>query len=105
MEIIDKLISLLTPIPGHDYVNVTPLELCDVLYQYCNPFFATTALTSHTCTCKQPSTIDADADAMVLQDLGRRINTAVSDLTRAPNLDEKVTIHSPPRPFQGNALT
>lgn len=28
---------------------------------------------------------------MVLQDLGRRINTAVSDLTRAPNLDEKVT--------------
>ncbi|KAJ4417050.1 Signal recognition particle [Gnomoniopsis sp. IMI 355080] len=26
---------------------------------------------------------------MVLQDLGRRINTAVSDLTRAPNLDEK----------------
>lgn len=30
---------------------------------------------------------------MVLQDLGRRINTAVSDLTRAPNLDEKVTIY------------
>lgn len=30
------------------------------------------------------------ADAMVLQDLGRRINAAVSDLTRAPNLDEKV---------------
>lgn len=29
---------------------------------------------------------------MVLQDLGRRINAAVSDLTRAPNLDEKVTI-------------
>lgn len=28
---------------------------------------------------------------MVLQDLGRRINAAVSDLTRAPNLDEKVT--------------
>ena len=27
---------------------------------------------------------------MVLQDLGRRINAAVSDLTRAPNLDEKV---------------
>ncbi|KAJ4388853.1 Signal recognition particle [Gnomoniopsis smithogilvyi] len=26
---------------------------------------------------------------MVLQDLGRRINTAMSDLTRAPNLDEK----------------
>ena len=26
---------------------------------------------------------------MVLQDLGRRINAAVSDLTRAPNLDEK----------------
>ncbi|KAL0258989.1 Signal recognition particle [Diplodia seriata] len=26
---------------------------------------------------------------MVLQDLGRRINSAVSDLTRAPNLDEK----------------
>lgn len=29
---------------------------------------------------------------MVLQDLGRRINTAVSDLTRAPNLDEKVSV-------------
>jgi signal recognition particle subunit SRP54 len=27
---------------------------------------------------------------MVLQDLGRRINTAVSNLTREPNLDEKV---------------
>ena len=27
---------------------------------------------------------------MVLQDLGRRINAAVSDLTRSPNLDEKV---------------
>ncbi|OAA55521.1 signal recognition particle protein srp54 [Niveomyces insectorum RCEF 264] len=27
--------------------------------------------------------------AMVLQDLGRRINAAVSDLTRAPNIDEK----------------
>ncbi|KAK3070768.1 Signal recognition particle, partial [Teratosphaeriaceae sp. CCFEE 6253] len=26
---------------------------------------------------------------MVLQDLGRRINSAVSDLTRAPTLDEK----------------
>jgi signal recognition particle subunit SRP54 len=26
---------------------------------------------------------------MVLQDLGRRINAAVSDLTRSPNLDEK----------------
>ncbi len=28
---------------------------------------------------------------MVLQDLGRRINTAVSDLTRSSNLDEKVS--------------
>ena len=28
---------------------------------------------------------------MVLQDLGRRINAAVSDLTRSPNLDEKVS--------------
>ena len=27
---------------------------------------------------------------MVLQDLGRRINAAVSDLTRSSNLDEKV---------------
>lgn len=27
---------------------------------------------------------------MVLQDLGRRINTAVTNLTREPNLDEKV---------------
>jgi len=27
---------------------------------------------------------------MVLQDLGRRINAAVTDLTRSPNLDEKV---------------
>lgn len=27
---------------------------------------------------------------MVLQDLGRRINTAISDLTRASTLDEKV---------------
>jgi signal recognition particle subunit SRP54 len=27
---------------------------------------------------------------MVLQDLGRRINAAVQDLTRSPNLDEKV---------------
>lgn len=31
--------------------------------------------------------------AMVLQDLGRRINAAVSDLTRSPNLDEKVCLH------------
>jgi signal recognition particle subunit SRP54 len=29
---------------------------------------------------------------MVLQDLGRRINAAVTDLTRSPNLDEKVRI-------------
>ena len=28
---------------------------------------------------------------MVLQDLGRRINAAVSDLTRSQNLDEKVS--------------
>ena len=28
---------------------------------------------------------------MVLSDLGRRINAAVSDLSRAPTLDEKVT--------------
>jgi signal recognition particle subunit SRP54 len=27
---------------------------------------------------------------MVLHDLGRRINAAVSDLTRSSNLDEKV---------------
>jgi len=27
---------------------------------------------------------------MVLQDIGRRINAAMSDLTRSPNLDEKV---------------
>ena len=27
---------------------------------------------------------------MVLQDLGRRINAAVTDLTRSANLDEKV---------------
>lgn len=27
---------------------------------------------------------------MVLQDLGRRINAAVNDLTRSSNLDEKV---------------
>ena len=32
---------------------------------------------------------------MVLQDLGRRINAAVNDLTRSPNLDEKVRIHHP----------
>jgi signal recognition particle subunit SRP54 len=31
---------------------------------------------------------------MVLQDLGRRINAAVSDLTRAPNLDEKAGLVS-----------
>ena len=29
-------------------------------------------------------------NTMVLQDLGRRINAAVSDLTRSGNLDEKV---------------
>lgn len=29
---------------------------------------------------------------MVLQDLGRRINAAVSDLTRSSNLDEKVSV-------------
>jgi len=29
---------------------------------------------------------------MVLQDIGRRINAAVSDLTRASTLDEKVSI-------------
>ena len=28
---------------------------------------------------------------MVLQDLGRRINSAVNDLTRSNNLDEKVS--------------
>jgi signal recognition particle subunit SRP54 len=33
---------------------------------------------------------------MVLQDLGRRINAAVTDLTRAPNLDEKVLPPIPP---------
>lgn len=31
---------------------------------------------------------------MVLQDLGRRINAAVSDLTRSPTLDEKVCIQN-----------
>lgn len=30
---------------------------------------------------------------MVLQDLGRRINAAVNDMTRSNNLDEKVTFH------------
>ena len=34
---------------------------------------------------------------MVLQDLGRRINAAVSDLTRSPSLDEKVRPRSPTR--------
>jgi len=34
---------------------------------------------------------------MVLQDLGRRINAAVSDLTRAPNIDEKVRPRGLPR--------
>lgn len=29
---------------------------------------------------------------MVLQDLGRRINSAVNDLTRSNNLDEKVSV-------------
>lgn len=29
---------------------------------------------------------------MVLQDLGRRINSAVNDLTRSNNLDEKVRL-------------
>jgi len=29
---------------------------------------------------------------MVLQDLGRRINAAVNDLTRSNNLDEKVKV-------------
>jgi signal recognition particle subunit SRP54 len=33
---------------------------------------------------------------MVLQDLGRRINAAVSDLTRSNNLDEKVSINLNP---------
>lgn len=36
---------------------------------------------------------------MVLQDLGRRINTAVSDLTRAPNLDEKAKLPDLHDPF------
>jgi hypothetical protein len=40
--------------------------------------------------------------AMVLQDLGRRINAAVSDLTRAPNLDEKAGFR-PPLPFRPRA--
>ncbi len=30
---------------------------------------------------------------MVLQDLGRRINAAVTDLTRAPTVDEKVGLN------------
>jgi hypothetical protein len=38
-----------------------------------------------------PSHILSD---MVLQDLGRRINAAVSDLTRSANLDEKVRVRS-----------
>ena len=33
---------------------------------------------------------------MVLQDLGRRINAAVSDLTRSNSLDEKVISLFPP---------
>lgn len=37
----------------------------------------------------QPSGCDTSA-AMVLQDLGRRINAAVTNLTRDQNLDEKV---------------
>lgn len=35
---------------------------------------------------------------MVLQDLGRRINAAVTNLTREQNLDEKV-IHQPAPPL------
>lgn len=31
---------------------------------------------------------------MVLQDLGRRINAAVNDMTRSNNLDEKVCLAS-----------
>lgn len=44
----------------------------------------------HTPSDHPPPPPTRHADAMVLQDLGRRINAAVSDLTRAPNLDEKV---------------
>lgn len=40
---------------------------------------------------------------MVLQDLGRRINAAVSDLTRSPNLDEKVQ-KDPDYPFLENCV-
>jgi hypothetical protein len=39
-----------------------------------------------------PNTLTHTTSKMVLQDLGRRINAAVTDLTRSPNLDEKVRI-------------
>ncbi len=45
-------------------------------------------------TVKTPSQFSSrDSNNMVLQDLGRRINAAVSDLTRSSNLDEKVSIN------------
>jgi hypothetical protein len=39
--------------------------------------------------------VASSARKMVLQDLGRRINAAVSDLTRSSNLDEKVKRYLP----------
>jgi len=52
-----------------------------------------THLTASQCfrwICGQPAAPVPWALKMVLQDLGRRINAAVSDLTRSQNLDEKV---------------
>lgn len=51
----------------------------------CIPFVPPPSATSSTSASEAPK-----ASAMVLQDLGRRINSAVSNLTREQNLDEKV---------------
>jgi hypothetical protein len=49
-----------------------------------------TSITSSPRTPELPQFPYYSSSTMVLQDLGRRINAAVQDLTRSPNLDEKV---------------
>lgn len=57
---------------------------------------ATTHIPSLYCINHDSFTFPHTNSKMVLQDLGRRINAAVSDLTRSTNLDEKVGTYWPP---------
>lgn len=61
------------------WIALPPLLHRGILDYYGGPYFRSLC---HTC--------NLNTFTMVLQDLGRRINSAVNDLTRSNNLDEKV---------------